>query len=60
MAAANDALRFALELGTLAAVAYGGRRAGDGWSSWLWAGVFAALIVLHLAFTFVLGQRGVA
>lgn len=41
MAAANDALRFALELGTLAAVAYGGRRAGDGWSSWLWAGVFA-------------------
>ena len=37
MAPANDGLRFLLELGTLAAVAYGGWSAGDGWWRWLLA-----------------------
>jgi L-cystine uptake protein TcyP (sodium:dicarboxylate symporter family) len=35
MGPANDGLRFLLELGTLASVAYWGWEVGDGWSRWL-------------------------
>jgi len=107
--AANDVLRFLLELGLLSAVAYWGWSEGNGWWRWLlvvvaplaiaaawgrllapksqvrltdpwrlvaeialfgagtaalvwagrpaWAAVFGGLTALHLALTFVLGQR---